>query len=102
MRPLGLEVPPHVAEILRALPPGLKQAVKQALLAIRADPNIGTALQRDLAGYQRYRVRRFRVVYQFDRARKVVRVVAVGHRRSIYEELAESVAQRRDRKIRDR
>lgn len=89
MRQLGVVMPPHVAEIVRALPPGLKQAVKQALLAIRADPEIGVALQRDLAGYRRYRVRRFRIIYRLDRSGRVLHVVAVGHRRSIYEELAD-------------
>lgn len=91
MKPLGVVMPPHVAEICRALPPGLKQSIKQALLAIRADPEIGVALQRELAGYPRYRVRRFRIVYQVEPKRKIVRVVAVGHRSSVYEELAESL-----------
>lgn len=90
MRRLGVVMPPHVAEIVRALPPSLKQAVKQALVAVRADPEIGVALQRELAAYRRYRVRRFRIVYRFDRSRRVLHVVAVGHRRSIYEDLAES------------
>jgi len=93
MKPLGVVMPPHVAETCRELPPGLNQSIKQALFAIRSDPEIGVALQRELAGYRRYRVRRFRIVYQVDRKRRIVRVVAVGHRSSVYEEFADSLRQ---------
>jgi mRNA-degrading endonuclease RelE of RelBE toxin-antitoxin system len=34
-------------------------------------------------------VRRFRIVYAVDRGRRTVRVVAVGPRSTIYEEVAE-------------
>lgn len=41
-----------------------------------------------MRGFSKYRVRRFRIVYGVDRARRVLRIVAVGHRRAIYEEAA--------------
>jgi mRNA interferase RelE/StbE len=35
----------------------------------------------------KYRVRRFRIVYAIDRKTRVIRLMAVGHRRHVYEEL---------------
>ena len=45
-------------------------------------------MRRELEGLRKFRVRRFRVVYAVDRSRRIVQVVAVGHRRTIYEELS--------------
>jgi hypothetical protein len=39
-------------------------------------------------------VRRFRIVYAFDRGARVLRVFAVGHRRTMYEEVAAAVRTR--------
>jgi mRNA-degrading endonuclease RelE of RelBE toxin-antitoxin system len=33
-------------------------------------------------------MRRFRIVYEFDRKARVIRIFAIGHRREIYEEAA--------------
>ena len=85
--PLRLDIPPHVAERIRSLPPEVKQGVKEALRLLSRDPGAGEPLRLELEGYWKYRVRRYRVVYQ--PVRRVVRVVAVGHRRTIYEELGE-------------
>jgi mRNA interferase RelE/StbE len=84
-------IPPRVAEVIRHLPPDLKRSVKHALRAISTDPHCGEPLQKELEGYWKYRVRRFRIVYRIDRAGRVIRIVAVGHRRIIYEEVAEQV-----------
>src|SRR5262249_29594442 len=87
----SVDVPPHVAEVIRHLPPEVKQGVKAPLRAITEDPDIGEPLRRELEGLWKFRVRRFRLVYEVDRGARVVRVVAVGHRRGIYEEVAARV-----------
>lgn len=79
------DIPPHVAEVIRALPPDVKRGVKAAIRALSADPSAGEPLQGQLAGIMKYRVRRYRVVYEIVRAGRVLRIVAVGHRRSVYE-----------------
>lgn len=76
------------AEAIRHLPPDIKRAVKAAIRQISANPAAGESLQRELEGLRKYRVRRFRIVYQVDRARRIVDIMAVGERRSIYEEVA--------------
>ena len=90
-----LDVPPHVADVLRHLPPDIKRPVKAALRAISKDPAIGEPLKRELKGLWKYRVSRFRIAYAVDRTHRVIRVMAVGHRRRIYDDLTEMVRQKR-------
>jgi hypothetical protein len=42
-------------------------------------------------------VRRYRIVYQVNRRGKSVKIMAVGHRRTVYEELAAAAHRRGDR-----
>jgi len=42
---------------------------------------------RELDGLWKYRVRRFRIVYAIDRKARAIRLIAVGHRQCIYEDL---------------
>ena len=86
-----LDIPPHVADVLRHLPPDIKRPVKAALRAIGTDPSIGAPLERALKGLWRFRVRRFRIVYAVDRSRRTVRVMAVAHRRHVYDDLAQII-----------
>lgn len=77
--------------MIRHLPPEVKRAVKAALRVLSGNPDEGDPLLGKLDGQWRYRVRRYRIVYEVDRRARVLRVVAVGHRRRIYEELAERI-----------
>ena len=88
MKPYKLDIPPKVAEILRHVPPDLKQSIKSALRLLSTNPQSGTRLVKELDGYWKYRVNRFRIVYTIAGRKKVLRVVAIGHRRGIYEEVA--------------
>ena len=83
------DIPPDVAEVVRHLPPDVKRSVKHAIRALSLSPDAGEPLRRELEGLWKYRVRRFRIVYTIDRAHRIIRIVAVGHRRGIYEEVTE-------------
>jgi mRNA interferase RelE/StbE len=83
-----LVIAPQAAEAVRSLHPDLKRSVRSALDALGDAPSVGEPLRGELAGLWRYRVRRFRIVYELDRSARRIRVVAVGPRRSIYEDLA--------------
>ena len=89
------DIPPHVAEVIRHLPPEVKRGIRAAIRALSNDPALGEPLQRDLEGLLKDRVRRFRIVYAVDRPRRIMRIIAVGHRRRVYEELADLVRRRR-------
>jgi mRNA interferase RelE/StbE len=77
-----------VAAVIRPLHPDLKRSIKSAVRAIATDPECGEPLLRELDGLWKYRVRRFRIVYAIDRKARAIRLMAVGHRRHVYEELS--------------
>ena len=81
------DISPHVSETIRRFPPDLKRSIKAAVRALCLNPNEGAPLVKELEGLWKYRVRRFRIVYAIDRRRKVIRVMAIGHRRTVYEEV---------------
>lgn len=85
---LDIDIPQHVAEILRGLPPDIKKSVKEALRALVKNPNLGEPLRGELMGLWKYRVRRYRIVYRPDPDNKKLQIFAVGHRRDIYDRLA--------------
>jgi len=85
--PFRPEIPPHVAEVIRSLHPDLKRSIKSAIRAIASNPECGEPLLRELDGMWKFRVRRFRIVYAIDRKARAIRLMAVGHRQSVYEEL---------------
>ncbi len=85
------DIPPHVAEVIRHLAPDIKRSVKQVLRALSSDPFSGEPLLKELGGLRKYRVRRFRIVYEIDREQRLLRIFAVGHRREVYEQLADQL-----------
>lgn len=84
-----VEIPPEVADIVRRLPPDVKRQLKQALAHLGEHPDAGKMLTGELAGLRSYRARRFRIVYQVAEAGRRVLVLSIGHRRTIYEDLAQ-------------
>ncbi len=83
------DIPPHVADVIRSLHPDLKQLIKSAIRSIATNPACGEPLKRELDGLRKYRVRRFCIVYAVHEKTRIIRLMAVGHRRSVYEELIE-------------
>ena len=79
-----LKVPDDVAALIRGLHPDLKRRVRSALSDIVDDPAVGKLLRDELAGLRSCRVSRFRIVYRV--ASATIEVVAVGPRRTIYQE----------------
>jgi mRNA interferase RelE/StbE len=87
-----LRVPGDVAELIRGLHPELKRKIRSALDDVLADPSLGKALRDELSGLSSCRVGRFRIIYRV--AGPVIEVVAVGPRRTIYEETWRRVRRR--------
>jgi mRNA interferase RelE/StbE len=92
--PFRPDIPPHVAEVIRSLHPDLKRSIKSAVRAIASDPECGVPLRRELEGLRKFCVRRFRIVYAIDRKARTIRLMAVGHRQSIYEELSDQLREK--------
>ena len=92
------DIPAHVAERVRHLPPDLKRSIKHALRSLSSDPYAGTPLLGELSGLWKYKVRRFRIVYNLDKRARIIKIFAIGHRRAVYEELANRLRGIRDRR----
>ena len=81
-----LRVSNETAELVRSLHPDLKRKIKAALQAILIDPQAGKALKDDLVGFRSFRVGKFRVVYAKPSDKMIIDIVAIGPRKTIYEE----------------
>ena len=87
------DIPPHVAELIRHLSPELTRSIKQAVRSLSADPIANAPLIGELSGLWRIKVRRFRIVYELDRKARAIRIFAIGHRREVYEQVADRLRQ---------
>jgi mRNA interferase RelE/StbE len=92
------DIPPHVADVIRSLHPDLKRSIRAAIDEIAANPECGERLRGELNAYWKYRVRRFRIVYAIDRKKRMFRVMAISHRRNVYEEFAIQLKDARSKK----
>jgi len=82
-----------VSSFIRTLHPELKRRVHAALHEIRSTPGSGKQLQDDLEGYRSFRVGKFRIIYR-EVSGKEIEVVAVGPRRTVYEETVRLIARK--------
>ena len=78
-------------EIIRHLPPDIRRSLKAAIRALSNNSELGDPLIKELHGFWKYRVKRFRIVYAIEHRRKILQIIAVGHRRGIYEEVSELI-----------
>lgn len=81
-----LKMSDETAELVRALHPDIKQKIKAALQAILNDPKTGKDLRDELEGLQSVKVGKFRVIYKTVTDRGIIEIVAIGPRKTIYEE----------------
>ncbi len=82
-------------EFVRDLHPDIRRKVRAGLDLIRTDPASGKALHDKLAGLRSLRLGRLRIVYRVAPGR-VIEVVAIGPRRTIYEETLRRLRKPRD------
>ena len=71
-------------EVCAHLPPTVKRQIKESLRFLSQNPRGGEPLERELAGKWKLRVGRFRIIYRLEETRRVVVVIAMGPRKTIY------------------
>ena len=81
-----LKMSDETAELVRTLHPDIKRKIKAALQAVLNDPHSGKELKDELEGLQSFKVGKFRVVYKTAKDKGIIEVVAIGPRKTIYEE----------------
>jgi mRNA interferase RelE/StbE len=81
-----LKMSDETAELVRTLHPDIKRKIKAALQAILNDHQTGKGLRDELEGLQSFKVGKFRVIYKTATDKGNIEIVAIGPRKTIYEE----------------
>lgn len=77
----------EAARAIRKLDPPVRRRVRAAIETLATDPWRGKPLQLSLQGLRSWRTGDYRIVYRVEAERVVVLVLAVGHRRDVYDRL---------------
>lgn len=75
-------------EVMTRLSPVIKREIKEGLHFLSRSPYAGEPLQRELKGKWKLRVGRFRIVYKMEAHQRKILILAIGHRRTVYESFA--------------
>ena len=81
-----LRVPEGLVSLIRNLHPLIKADIRSALHFLLQNPNSGKALKEELHGLRSYRIKRYRVIYRIVVPDKILEIIAIGPRKTIYEE----------------
>jgi len=73
--------------MIRRLDPQIRDQVRGAIDRLQEDPTRGKPLQLTLQGLRSWRTGDWRIVYRVNREGVEILVVAVGHRREVYDRL---------------
>ena len=72
-------------KIIRKLQPSIRPLIKQKIEALREDPFIGKALERELTGYFSLKSKKYRVIYRLEHPGKTIQIHYLGYRKDIYD-----------------
>lgn len=82
---IKLRMPEEIVALIRGCHPLLKRKIRAGLKNIVIEPEVGKSLKDELQGLRSYRISRFRIIYRIS-SRQVIDIVAIGPRKTIYEE----------------
>ena len=82
---------PTAAKAIGKLDPGTRSQVRAAIERLAEDPTRGKPLQFTLNGLRSWRTSDWRIVYRVSKRGLEILIVAVGHRREVYDVLREKV-----------
>ncbi|CAB1058301.1 hypothetical protein D1BOALGB6SA_3057 [Olavius sp. associated proteobacterium Delta 1] len=77
---------------IRKLHPQIKPVVKSKIEKLQETPFDGKGLEKELAGFQSMRAKRFRIIYKIRGNDQTVEIHDVGHRKDIYELFKDAIA----------
>lgn len=80
----NLIIQKSVRKNLLKLPLIIHQKIIQSLTSIQNNPVSGMKLHGELAGYYKFRVGDYRIVYRFHIKESLVEVVKIEHRQGVY------------------
>ncbi|HWP90747.1 MAG TPA: type II toxin-antitoxin system RelE/ParE family toxin [Thermodesulfobacteriota bacterium] len=91
-----LKLSDDVRDLVSHLHPEIKRKVRTALSKIIKDPLSGKGLRGELQGMRSLRVSKFRIIYR--PVPDIIEVIAIGPRRTIYEETLRLIRKERREK----
>lgn len=80
-----IKLTPTAGQNLCDLHPEVRKQLKAALKILGSHPYQGKQLRDKLGSFRSLRIKRYRAIYLIDMTNKQVIIVAIGHRRDIYE-----------------
>ena len=80
-----VKLTPAAGQIFNNLHPKIKKQLKLILKKLYENPYLGKTLRDQLINFRSLKMKRYRVIYQIDNRNKEVIILAIGHRRDIYE-----------------
>jgi len=86
-----VKLTPTAVKMFNRLHPDIKKQLKAILKTLYDTPHLGKALQGELIDLRSLKMKRYRTIYQIDDHNKTIIVYAIGHRRDIYEIIAELI-----------
>lgn len=86
------------AKMIRRLDPQVRDQVRGAIDRLQEDPTRGKPLQLILRGLRSWRTGDWRIVYRVTRERVEILMVAVGHRREVYDHLRDRLKVQEEQK----
>ena len=87
MKSYRVRFTPEAARLIAKFSPEVKKLIRSAIDDLRKDPNRGSELVGEFAGYRSLKPKRYRIIYRVNEAKAVIEIYHAGHRRDVYETL---------------
>jgi mRNA interferase RelE/StbE len=85
--PYGILYTKEAIKNIQKLDPPIKRIIRNALESLAKNPGKGKRLAYELAGLHSLRTSDYRIIYRIRQKELIIIVVAVGHRKDIYDKL---------------
>lgn len=76
--------PQSIQKHAQRLPNQIKHRIPSAIELLKLNPIAGVKLHGELAGFYKYRLGDYRIIYTFDVKTSTVEVIAIEHRQGVY------------------
>lgn len=80
-----VKLTPTANQMFNSLHPSIKKQLKTAMRGLYENPHLGKGLRDKLINLRSLKMKRYRAIYQIDYSNKYIVILAIGHRRDIYE-----------------
>lgn len=87
--PYGVLFTREAKRNIEKLDPSIRKIIQKAIQSLAVNPAKGKPLAYNLSGLRSLRASDYRIIYRVKERKLIIIIVAVGHRKEIYEKLKE-------------